>query len=38
MEYEVVGPNQVRIAPDPASFVWRWQIERSEASVAHEGG
>jgi len=37
MEYTVVGRNQVRMAPDAASFVWRWQIERSEGSVAHEG-
>ena len=38
MEYEPTGPNQLRIAPDPASFVWRWQIENAEASVAHEAG
>jgi hypothetical protein len=38
MEYEVVGRNRLRIAPDPMSFVWRWQIERAEASIAHEAG
>ena len=38
MEYEVAGPGRLRIAPDPLSFVWRWQVERSEAAIAHELG
>lgn len=38
MEYEVAGPGQVRQAPDPFAFVWRWQIEHGEHSVAHELG
>ena len=38
MEFVVAGRNQLRIAPDPLAFVWRWQIERAEASVAHEAG
>jgi hypothetical protein len=38
MEYEVAGRSQLRIAPDAAAFIWRWQIERAEASVVHEGG
>lgn len=23
---------------DPMGFIWRWQIENAEASVAHEAG
>ena len=38
MEYEVVGRNQLRIAPDPLAFIWRWQIERGEDSITHEVG
>jgi hypothetical protein len=37
MEYEVVGRNQLRIAPDPPGFIGRC-IERAEASIAHEAG
>jgi hypothetical protein len=38
MEYEVSGPGRVRPAPDAYGFIWRWQLENAEASVAHELG
>ncbi len=38
MEYEPVAPGRFRLAPDPLAFIWRWQIENGEASVAHEAG
>ena len=38
MEYEPAGVDRLRIVPDPLGFIWRWQIENAESSVAHEGG
>lgn len=38
MEYEPTAPDRLRIAPDPASFVWRWQMDRGEAGIGHEMG
>jgi hypothetical protein len=35
-EYEPGESGALRLAPDPAAFVWRWQMERGEASIAHE--
>jgi hypothetical protein len=37
-EYDLVSRGQLRIAPDPLAFVFRWQIERAEACIAHEAG
>jgi len=37
-EYDLVRRGQLRIAPDPLAFVFRWQIERAEAWIAHEAG
>ena len=36
-EYEIVGRNELRIAPDGLGFIGRC-IERAETTIAHEAG